>query len=89
MNAIVLMSFCVGNVIGPETFQASDAPQYIPAKMTIVIVLSFSILITLTLMFLNLRENKRRDRNGHVEMPRNYEFMDLTDKENQNFRYLL
>ena len=40
MNAIVLMSFCVGNIIGPETFQAKDAPQYIPAKVTIVAVLS-------------------------------------------------
>ena len=89
MNAIVLMSFCVGNIIGPETFAANDAPQYIPAKMTIVIVLSFSMLITLVLMFLNSRENKRRDRQGHVEMPRNYEFMDLSDKENMNFRYLL
>jgi hypothetical protein len=89
MNAIVLMSFCVGNVVGPETFQAKDAPQYIPAKMTIVIVLSFSIIITLALMFLYSKENKRRDRQGLVEMPRNYEFMDLTDKENQNFRYLL
>ena len=89
MNAIVLMSFCVGNVIGPETFQAKDAPQYIPAQMTIVIVLSFSILITLSLMFLYSRENKKRDRQGHVETPRNYEFMDLSDKENMNFRYLL
>ena len=75
--------------MGPETFQASDAPQYIPAKMTIVIVLSFSILITLTLMYLYWRENKRRDSIGHVDMPRNYEFMDLSDKENLNFRYLL
>lgn len=89
MNAIVLMSFCVGNIVGPETFQARDAPQYIPAKMTIVIVLSFSIIITLALMFLYSRENRRRDLQGHVEMPRNYEFMDLTDKENMNFRYLL
>lgn len=89
MNAIVLMSFCVGNIIGPETFQAADAPQYIPAKMTIVIVLSCSMLITLLLMFLNSRENKKRDRHGHVEMPYNYEFMDLSDKENPNFRYLL
>ena len=89
MNAIVLMSFCVGNVVGPETFQAKDAPQYIPAKMTIVIVLAFSILITLTLMFLYSRENKRRDRLGHVDMPHNYEFMDLSDKENMNFRYLM
>ena len=89
MNAIILMSFCVGNVIGPETFQAKDAPDYIPAKITIVAVLSTTILLTTILNVLNHWENKKRDREETVEMPRNYEFMDLTDKENRNFRYLL
>lgn len=89
MNAIVLMSFCVGNVIGPETFQAKDAPQYIPAKITIVAVMSFGIIVALGLDALYLLENKKRDREGEHEMPPDYEFMDLTDKENRNFRYLL
>lgn len=83
------MSFCVGNVIGPETFQAKDAPQYIPAKVTIVAVLSFGIIITLALDALYHMENRKRDREGEVDMPHNYEFMDLSDKENRNFRYLL
>ncbi|KAK5154397.1 hypothetical protein LTS14_006532 [Recurvomyces mirabilis] len=89
MNAIVLMSFCVGNVIGPETFQAKSAPAYIPAKITIVAVLSVAILLVLLLDYLIIRENKKRDQAGLVDMPANYEFMDLTDKENRNFRYLL
>ncbi len=89
MNAIVLMSFCIGNVIGPETFQAKDAPQYIPAKITIVAFMSVGILLTLLLDLLYHLENKKRDRQGEVAMPHNYEFMDLSDKENQNFRYCL
>jgi hypothetical protein len=89
MNALVLMSFCVGNVIGPETFQAKDAPQYIPAKITIVAVLAVAVVITIALDFLFARENKVREQRGIVNMPANHEFMDLTDKENANFRYLL
>ena len=89
MNAIILMSFCVGNVIGPESFQEKDAPDYIPAKITIVAVLSTTIVLVAILNTLNVMENKKRDREGHVEMPRDYEFMDLTDKENRNFRYCL
>ncbi|KIW91200.1 uncharacterized protein Z519_08095 [Cladophialophora bantiana CBS 173.52] len=89
MNAIVLMSFCVGNIIGPETFRAKDAPQYIPAKLTIVVILSVAIVLAITLDLLYARENKKRDREGHQDLPQDYEFLDLTDKENRNFRYLL
>ncbi|KAK5051549.1 hypothetical protein LTR84_003201 [Exophiala bonariae] len=88
MNAIVLMSFCLGNIIGPETFQDKDAPQYIPAKMTIVIILSFAVLFTVLLDLAYIRENRKRDREGHQELPPNFEFLDLTDKENRNFRYV-
>jgi hypothetical protein len=47
------------------------------------------IILTLILDLLYHRENVKRDRAGHVEMPHNYEFMDLSDKENLNFRYCL
>lgn len=33
--ALLAGSFNVGNIIGPQTFQARDAPQYIPAKVTV------------------------------------------------------
>ena len=38
MNAILLMSFCLGNILGPLTFRDADAPLYVPAKVTIVAV---------------------------------------------------
>lgn len=89
MSAIVLMSFCIGNIIGPKTFRDSDAPAYVPAKICIVAFLAFAILLALTLDALYLRENKRRDQMGEVEMPDDFELLDLTDKENTRFRYLL
>jgi hypothetical protein len=89
MNAIVLMSFCVGNIIGPETFRDKDAPAYIPAKLTIVVILAVGIVLTVLLDFLYSRDNKIRDREGTQDLPQDYEFLDLTDKENRNFRYLL
>lgn len=89
MSAIILISFCLGNIIGPETFRAGDAPQYIPAKITIVAVLAAAILFTVVLDVLYMWENKKRDREGQQEMPPDYELLDLTDKENRNFRYML
>lgn len=88
MNAILLMSFCLGNIIGPETFQDSDAPQYIPAKITIVVTLAVAIVLTGILLFLYRMENQRRDRAGVQDLPMDYQFLDLTDKQNQNFRYV-
>ncbi|KAH8805071.1 major facilitator superfamily domain-containing protein [Xylogone sp. PMI_703] len=89
MNAIVLMSFCVGNIIGPETFQDKDGPQYIPAKITIVATLAAAIVVTVALDMLYWWDNKKRSNEEPQDLPPNYEFLDLTDKQNRNFRYLL
>ncbi|KAI6087205.1 allantoate permease [Hypoxylon rubiginosum] len=88
MNAVVLMSFCLGNIIGPLTFREADKPQYLPAKAVIVGSTAAAILATCVLMAYYVWENKRRDHLhlgvGHKE---NSEFFDLTDRENKEFRY--
>lgn len=89
MSAIVLMSFCIGNIIGPKTFRDSDAPAYIPAKICIVAFLSSAIVVALILDGLYLWENKRRDKLGEADMPADFELLDMTDKENKRFRYVL
>lgn len=89
MSAIVLMSFCVGNMIGPKTFRASDAPDYIPAKICIVVFLACAILLIALLDGFYVWENKRRNNLGEVDMPPDWELMDLTDKQNKRFRYVM
>ena len=34
--AIYLICYCAGNIIGPQTFRPSDAPEYRPAEITIL-----------------------------------------------------
>jgi MFS family permease len=88
MNAILLMSFCLGNIIGPLTFRQSDAPDFVPAKITIIVTCGFAVAMTLVLRWYYVTENRRRD--GVVEEGRvDEEFLDLTDKENRHFRYKL
>lgn len=95
-NAMFLIAYCVGNLVGPQTFIESQAPNYVGAKIAIVICSCVSF-ITLVLIYLSYywdnksRDNKARnsedaDLMNHIE---NYEFADLTDKENLNFRYSL
>lgn len=92
MNALLLIAFCVGNIIGPLTFQAKDAPQYIPAKITILVVCAAAIGLTVCLQCYYIWENKRRDKAlmereaGHRQ---DIEFADVTDRKNLEFRYTL
>lgn len=86
MNAILLMSFCLGNILGPLTFRNEDAPEFTPAKITIVAVDSTVVVAVAVLLWYYRRENKRRDE-AHVEHRPDIEFSDLTDRENLELRY--
>ncbi|KAH7312680.1 allantoate permease [Stachybotrys elegans] len=87
MNAIVLISFCIGNIIGPLTFREQDAPRYIPAKIAMVVTTATAAIFTGILMMYYRWENKRRDEKfAGMEHEEDSEFFDLTDRENPEFR---
>lgn len=88
MNAVLLISFCLGNIIGPLTFRDGDKPEYMPAKIAIIVADVFSIIVVVILRFYYIWENRRRDRLA-ISHRENVEFLDLTDKENLEFRYSL
>ncbi|KAJ9656357.1 hypothetical protein H2198_005040 [Neophaeococcomyces mojaviensis] len=92
MNATLLISFCLGNIIGPLTFTEASAPDYIPAKIAIIVTCTAAMGLTLMLRAYYIWENKKRDkmmverRLSHIV---NVEFADRTDRENIEFRYML
>jgi hypothetical protein len=94
VTAIGTIAYTVGNIISPQTFQARDAPRYLPAKISIVI-LYFLITVDLCLIRLvYVYRNKKRDaekanRGEDFVLEKNHEFLDLTDLQNQEFRYSL
>ncbi|EXJ64983.1 hypothetical protein A1O7_01322 [Cladophialophora yegresii CBS 114405] len=92
VNATILFAYGASNIIGPLTFTGYTAPDYIPAKVAIMACLSLGIVTALVLRYWYFWENKRRDRvaaaEGYVHVP-DAEFMDLTDKQNPEFRYAL
>lgn len=89
INAILLMSFCVGNIIGPLTFQpdGKTPPEYIPAKIAIMATGAVAVVAALVLVGNLWRENRRRDAEEVGEHVVDSEFMDKTDEENMEFRY--
>lgn len=91
---MTLVAFGVGNIIGTEIFQPKDAPDYIPGKIAILVLLTVQLFICYLLRGINLWMNKKKqahlaevkarrgwtDEDVQRERER-HAFMDLTDKQ--------
>jgi ACS family allantoate permease-like MFS transporter len=90
--AMYLVAYCVGNIIGPQTFRPSDAPRYIPAEITIIICYGVSAIDIAFIYWYYRKMNKKnaaiRAAPGYKKLERQ-EFLDLTDRENHEFVYAL
>ncbi|KAF5024479.1 hypothetical protein F66182_3419 [Fusarium sp. NRRL 66182] len=88
--AIVSGSFSLGNIIGPQTFQAKDAPDFRPAKLAVMGTQAGCALTTFALFMYYVWANKRRD-DRTKQMEDSYMspevWSTMTDKENKFFRY--
>ncbi|KAL4925534.1 putative MFS transporter [Aspergillus undulatus] len=62
--AMISVGFSIANIIGPQTFQARDAPDYIPAKITIVVTNAVAIGLCTGLRVLYGMRNRKADRLG-------------------------
>lgn len=90
VNGIVFTALAVAFLVGPQIFR--DKPYYPKAKDAVIGLWVLALLLLLILYALNTRENRRRDKEeaeGRIAHPQGVEFMDLTDKENHNFRYVV
>ncbi|KAK2666281.1 Major facilitator superfamily [Fusarium oxysporum f. sp. vasinfectum] len=95
MNAVYFFSYCVGNIIGPQVFQKSDAPTYTKGYTGLLISLIVSVVSISAYGLLCKRENAQRDqRHGTIDTSMVAEeedgalaLSDMTDKEKITFRY--
>lgn len=94
-TALITGSFSIGNIIGPQTFQARDAPRFIPAKVAVLVTQAVGACVAGLLLVYYAWANRRKERlmqaqssssdasaSGHANWD------NLTDKENPNFRYV-
>lgn len=88
VNGIVLVGYCIGNLIGPQTFLATEAPRYQTAIICMIScdTVGFLILAALFVSYTAMNRNKAATK---VEVCENSEFADLTDRENPLFRYTI
>lgn len=94
VNALTMVSFAVGNILGTQTFQSKQAPGYISGKISIVATLSALCLLVLVLRWYNHRLNKKNTKalegmseEEKEEMRSKMAFADQTDRSNVFFVY--
>lgn len=92
VNGLQILAYAAGNWIGPQTFRGSEAPMYHSGKLMVAVMYGCSAVTLIVLRLVNVFENRRRDKKA-AEQPETVapgtEFLDLTDFEQPNFRYLL
>lgn len=91
ISTIYFIGYCVGNIVGPQTF--TTAP-YVGAKtaMLVCFAVGTGCLTSLYIIYRkrNMQKEAHRKKLGlDYVVPENVEFADLTDKENPEFRYSL
>lgn len=94
VNGLQILAYAAGNWIGPQTFRSNETPEYYHGKMMVAIMYGCAALAILALRFLNVWENRRRDRKAEqrpegAAQDSSTAFLDLTDFEQPNFRYVL
>jgi hypothetical protein len=62
------MSFGIGNVISPQTYQAHDASRYLPSKITLLVTIASINIFALGLGWLYARLNALADQNNEAAM---------------------
>jgi hypothetical protein len=75
-TALISAAFCIGSIIGPQTFQAKDAPEYIPAKIAVLATQSAAIMVAITARLYYGWQNSRREKVATTQKtPENIEWM--------------
>ncbi|KAK7535606.1 major facilitator superfamily domain-containing protein [Phyllosticta paracitricarpa] len=97
-GAAIFTGYCVGNIIGPQTFRDSEAPGYHSAYIAMLVGYVVKLLSVVALYAYMWSVNKKRDREAAAAGPLTEEqkreavelgMKDLTEIDNKGFRYTL
>lgn len=99
-NAMLLIGYCLGNLLAPQMWKAQYSPRYYIPWGVILAAYIICPLMFITIGLFLRKENRRRDRlqNGGQPAEKYFDangdeldptFLDLTDRQNLGYRYPL
>ncbi|CAI6334600.1 unnamed protein product [Periconia digitata] len=93
-GAILFTGYCVGNIIGPQTFKSSEKPGYKSAYIAMLIGYCVKLAAVLVLYAYMWSVNKKRDREQAMTSEEEQAaieagMLDATEIDNKGFRYIL
>jgi MFS family permease len=97
-SAALFTGYCVGNIIGPQTFRDNEKPGYKSAYIAMLVGYSVKLSMVLVLYAYMWSVNKKRDRESAsgVQLTEEEEreaveqgMLDVTEIDNKGFRYIL
>lgn len=85
------IGYAAGNLIGPQTFRSNEAPKYTSGVVTMLVCYCVSILLMFLYLAVATWENKQKDKKygkpEEVHTGTAEDFVDVTDKQQHDFRY--
>lgn len=90
----VFISYCLGNIIGPQLFFEDEAPSYPSGFLSMIICFAAALVLSLVLRIYLIWENRRRDKKTVFAADPTEDqigasnLTDATDKEMPHFRYV-
>lgn len=91
-GALLFIAYCVGMISAPQFFKADQAPGYQEGFNMMIVTWVILLILPQILRLYYVYENKRRDKEDELNPKQhiqNEEFLDLTDKNQNGFRYSL
>jgi len=97
-GAILFTGYCVGNIVGPQTFRDSESPTYHSAYIAMLVGYSVKLAMVVVLYIYMYSVNKQRDAEqaasgvtAEEDERRAIErgMLDITEIDNRGFRYIL
>lgn len=81
------VAWATGNIIGPQTFRADQAPAYTGGTIAMIVCYVIAMVCILGYGYLCHAHNRRRDAAAGDSTGSDSDWLDITDLKNESFKY--
>lgn len=87
LYALFYIAWATGNIIGPQTFRADQAPEYTGGTVAMIVCYIIAMFAITAYGLVCYFSNTKREDAIEGRMAADHDWLDITDKENEGFKY--